>query len=269
MTTPPNTTNTPPQEESHEAKMIRKFYTADPSQIPEQFEGDVEKAVEGYKQLQAKFTKASQELAAVKKAAETPPEPKPEEKPTAPPAPLKIEDAPVEETPAVSWESIEEEFATTGTVSEDSIVKLTAMLKLPSRNFIDAHVAYMKDKREQAHKQAQDIAGGVENYNKVLAWAAKALSQAEKAALNASLNSPGWELAWTGLVTKFNKVNTDGANPRPNAPVATGGGDEVLPWGSQAEMTAAIRDPRYRLDPAYQAMVMKRSAKTAEIGYKS
>jgi len=260
-----DTSNSNPPAESHEIQMIRKQYESNPENIPAQFEGDVNKAVESYKELQARFTKTSQELAALKKAAS--PEPKPDVKKEEP-LPLKLEELKPEEKPPVTWESIEDEFKATGDVSEESVQAIVNLLKLPSRNFVDAHIAYLKSQRASAQAKAQEIAGGTEQYNAVIKWGHTNLSKPEKDALNQALASPGWELAWTGLVTKFKAANTDSGNRMGTNPVGTGD-DTAEVFSEQREMTAAISDPRYRTDPKYRDAVQRRIIATNELRNRS
>ena len=259
MTTENN--NTPA--ESHEVQMLRKAVAADPTQIPEQFNGDAEKFINSYKSLQAEFTRKSQELAALKNAAPPSQEPKTEE---VKPVDLEIKEPPKVEPPKVTWNSAVDEFSVNGDVSEETRKALSVQLAVDKNNLeeiagvrqmIDTYVEAMKGQRNLAQTRAVEIAGGVEQYNAVVEWGQKNLNAAEKAQVNQALKSAAWELTWTGLVARFNKAVGDSGNKNPNTPNANMN-SAVKPFETQAEMTQAMRDPRYRTHLAYRQEVEAR-----------
>lgn len=262
MTIENNGVETNPQEDKV-IDAIRTNALANPSSIPPQFGGDVEKYITAYKDLQADYTRKSQELAALKKGTEKPADP-----PKAPvtPNPLHIGEPPVEETPQISWDTLAEEFANTGDISDDTKKSLVEALKLPDTRFIDAYIDGLKSQRQLAMTKAAEIAGGNEEYNKVLAWASKSLKPEQRAALNAALSSPSWELTWTGLVTQYKTANKSSANTPIAAPVGNDS-TEVLPYRTNEEYLADLRNPKYRnnLDPDFVQLVYKRAAKTAQL----
>jgi hypothetical protein len=257
MTT--ETPNAPVTQEDKVIEAIRTNAVANPSSIPPQFEGDVEKYITAYKNLQADYTKKSQELADLKAKVKPTDPPKAHETPN----PLHIGEPPVEETPQVSIEDLQAEFAETGTVSDESKQAVIKALGIKDPRFVDMYIEGLKSQRQLATDKATEIAGGADEYNKVLLWASKNLKPEQRAALNQALSSPSWELTWTGLVTQYRANKQSNSNEPINAPV---GNDttEVLPYRTHQEMMADLANPKYRqnLDPDFIQLVMKRVAIT-------
>lgn len=258
-----NPNDAPPTQDDKVIEAIRKNATTNPDSIPPQFEGDVEKYINAYKELQADYTKKSQELAAIKKA---PAPPTPPNTPPTPPNPLHVGEPPVEETPTVSWDTLAAEFAETGDISAETKKTLVDVLKLPDTKFVDAYIDGLKSQRQLAMSKAVEIAGNSDEYNKVLAWASKTMKPEQRAALNQALSSPSWELTWTGLVSQYKTNAKSSANNPINAPV---GNDttEVQPYRTHQEYMNDLANPKYRnnLDPDFVDLVMKRAHKTARL----
>lgn len=264
------TTETPTPEQQAEDKLmdaIRANAAANPESIPPQFGGDIEKYITSYKELQKKMTQQAQELAEFKKAPVTPAAPKAGEagKPVEP-APLEIKEPKVEETPPFDWDAATEEFNNTGDISEASKARLIADLKIKDPRFVDGFIGFLKQQRQSAQAKAMEVAGGVEQYNAVLEWAHGAFNEAERAALNASLRSPMWELAWTGLVAKYQAASKSSANTMLSGSPGNNTTD-VQPYRTHREFMKDLADPRYRSgsDPDFIALVQKRAAKTPEL----
>ena len=103
------------------------------------------------------------------------------------------------------------------------------------------------------------MVGGEEAYSEMASWASKNMSDGEKKAYNAAVNSADMDtvkLAVDGLRAKYQAAN--GTEPNlvqgKATPVAEQG------YASWAEVTQAMADPRYSKDPAYQAAVKAKIA---------
>ena len=90
---------------------------------------------------------------------------------------------------------------------------------------------------------------------KIIAWAQDNLNDVERASVNESLAKPGWQNVLLGLKTRM-----DMSNPEPKARIGTVSGvpAAIKPFATSKEMTTALRDPRYKYDPEYQAVVQER-----------
>lgn len=123
---------------------------------------------------------------------------------------------------------------------------------------------YLKGIEATAEVQIETVlapAGGAEGFAKVSAWAASALSDADLAEYNTAVNNPTTAaFAVKALVARFEAAEgkapsviiAPGATPRE----ARG----VQGFESSAEVVAAMRDARYKTDPAYQRQVQQRLA---------
>jgi hypothetical protein len=98
------------------------------------------------------------------------------------------------------------------------------------------------------------MAGGEEQYSGLVQWASENLSESEIDAYNANVESGDLSLAQfavSGLVARYR--SEVGNEPQlvqgDNASSSSGA------FQSVAELTAAMRDPRYNNDPAYRKSV--------------
>lgn len=123
---------------------------------------------------------------------------------------------------------------------------------------------YLKGIEASAEVQIEAVlapAGGAEGFAKVSAWAAQALNDADLAEYNTAVNNPTTAaFAVKALVARFEASEgkapsvtlTPGETPR--------AARSVEGFESSAEVVAAMRDARYKTDPAYQRQVQQRLA---------
>ena len=102
-----------------------------------------------------------------------------------------------------------------------------------------------------------NAAGGEQNYNSVIEWAASNLPDKQVDAFDQvvdSGNPAAIGIAFQGLQSAYNEANGyEGRMLQGKAPSSAG---EV--YRSQAELVAAMGDPRYDTDPAYRADVIEK-----------
>jgi hypothetical protein len=148
------------------------------------------------------------------------------------------------------------EFAANGALSDASYAALEAA-NIP-RVMVDSYIQGQQALQATRDAKGFDAAGGKEAFEQMSAWAASALSPAEVSALNRALASDEGSmlLAVAGLKAKYEASN--GKEPALLGGNSSNGG--VTPFGSNAEMTAAMRDPRYAKDAAYRQSVHARVA---------
>ena len=100
-----------------------------------------------------------------------------------------------------------------------------------------------------------NAAGGESNYNKVVEWASSNLTNKQIDAFDSvvdSGNTAAIGIAFQGLQSQYNEANGyEGRMLQGKSPSSSG---EV--FRSQAELVAAMGDPRYDTDPAYRADVV-------------
>ena len=169
-----------------------------------------------------------------------------------------------DDAPAVSLinEASEEYYANEGTLSEETIERFSEM---SSQDLVNAYLQIQKN-NPQAQQQGVEMsdaqvnsvmnsAGGEASYNRVVEWAASNLPNAQIDAFDSVVdtgNPAAIGIAFQGLQSAYNDANGyEGRMLQGKAPSSSG---EV--YRSQAELVAAMGDPRYDTDPAYRADVI-------------
>lgn len=156
---------------------------------------------------------------------------------------------------ALNFDEFSKEYSENGTLSEESIAKLSAN-GIPEnvvRNYLDGLNAITEKQTQQIYS----IAGGEEKYNSMLEWASESLEENEIEAFNSIMeqgNPAAMQMAVRGLQARFSQSS--------GSPAKLIQGDTIGPSGgafrSVAELTAAMKDPRYHKDPAYRRDVENR-----------
>ena len=176
----------------------------------------------------------------------------------------ELEEEEVEYSPAVSLinEASEEYYSNNGSLSEETIERFSEM---SSQDLVNAYLDIQAN-NPQAPQQAielsdaqvntvQNAAGGEANYNQVVEWAAANLDNASIDAYDSVVdtgNTAAINIAFKGLQRQFDEANGyEGRMLQGKA--ASSSGDL---FRSQAELVAAMSDPRYDSDPAYRADVI-------------
>jgi len=168
--------------------------------------------------------------------------------------------------PAVSLisDASSEYYANDGQLSEETISKFSEM---SSQDLVNAYLEIQAN-NPQAQPQAvemseaqvnsvQNAAGGEANYNKVIEWAASNLPEAQIDAFDSVIDSgnpAAIGIAFQGLQSKYNESN--GYEGRMLQGKAADSRGDV--FRSQAQLIAAMSDPRYDNDPAYRADVVEK-----------
>ena len=172
--------------------------------------------------------------------------------PTSSPAISLINDASAE-----YWENGEK-------LTPETIEKFSSM---SSKDLVDAYIEITKNNPQAATSQPVDISdaevnqiqnsvGGERKYNDLVNWASNNLQQNEIQAFDNIINSgnsTAIQLAVAGLKSRYENANGyEGrmltGNSAPSSDV----------YRSQAELVAAMGDPRYDNDPAYRQDVIEK-----------
>ena len=173
-------------------------------------------------------------------------------------------DEETEYAPAVSLinEASEEYYANDGQLSEETISRFSEM---SSQDLVNAYLEIQANNpqapqqsvelSESQVNQVQNAAGGESNYNAVIDWAAQNLSDEAINAFDSvvdSGNPMAINIAFQGLQAEYNEANGYEGRMLQGKPASSSG--DV--FRSQAELVAAMGDPRYDTDPAYRADVV-------------
>ena len=161
-------------------------------------------------------------------------------------------------------EASEEYYANEGTLSEETIEKFSEM---SSQDLVNAYLEIQAN-NPQANPQGIEMsdaqvnsvmnaAGGEAQYNRIVEWAASNLDNRSIDAFDSvvdSGNPAAINIAFAGLKSRYEDANGyEGRMLQGKA--ASSGGDL---YRSQAELVAAMSDPRYDSDPAYRADVIEK-----------
>ena len=172
----------------------------------------------------------------------------------------------LDEAPAVSLinEASEEYYANEGTLSEETIEKFSEM---SSQDLVNAYLEIQAN-NPQANPQGIEMsdaqvnsvmnaAGGEAQYNRIVEWAASNLDNRSIDAFDSvvdSGNPAAINIAFAGLKSRYEDAN--GYEGRMLSGKAADSRGDV--FRSQAELVAAMADPRYDSDPAYRADVVEK-----------
>ena len=171
-----------------------------------------------------------------------------------------------EDAPAVSLinEASTEYYANDGTLSEETIQKFSNM---SSQDLVNAYLEIQANNpqapqaaaemSEAQVNQVQNQAGGENNYLAVTEWAANNLPEAQIDAFDSVVdtgNPAAIGIAFQGLQSRYNEANGYEGRMLQGKPAGSSG--QV--YRSQAELVAAMGDPRYDTDPAYRADVISK-----------
>ena len=162
------------------------------------------------------------------------------------------------ETAGLSWDAVTDEFNEAGDLGEETRAKLEKA-GFP-KAMVDTYLNGIRAQIAEYDNAVYSAAGSPEQYAAMTAWAKANLSESDKKAFNAAVESGDVstaKLAVEGLMARY----AAGKNKTPNLKdgKSTNNGS-VKPFASQAEVTQAMRDPRYKSDPSYREQVKERLA---------
>ena len=243
----PETTSEKPVEEKQSTQSVQG--------LPEKFKS-VEDLAKSYSELEKKLGEQSpktEEVDPVNQATLKEEEPKEEQK-----GELDIAEKAVENA-GLNMDSLADEYAQNGKLDDKSYDALEKS-GIP-KEYVDQFIAGQKAIGDQQTSTVKNMVGGDEAYTEMAEWAASNMSDGEKKAYNTAVNSKDMDtvkLAVDGLRAKYESAN--GSEPNLTQGKATPTTEQG--YKSWAEVTAAMSDDRYTKDPAYQALVQDKLAKS-------
>ena len=132
--------------------------------------------------------------------------------------------------------------------------------------------------QKQAFDDSAEVVGGGDNLKRILKWAGETLPPAEIEAMNRAMQTDASQSILAGLKSRYDAANLPAQESQPEPSVSTPNavqagqisrpGEEVQAFSSEAEMKAAISDPRYRTDPAFRHAVEGRIRISSVHGYR-
>ncbi len=170
--------------------------------------------------------------------------------------------------------SASEEFEDSGNLSEATLAKFGEM---SSQDLVKAYMEVQKSMPDNVETQSSDIsdaqvneiknaAGGEQAYANMVNWASDNLDQKSSQAFDEVINSGSIDaikLAVSGLKAEYEKsVGYEGRMVTGKAPSNT---RDV--YRSQAELVAAMGDPRYENDPAYRQDIIEKLGRSDNLQF--
>lgn len=152
-----------------------------------------------------------------------------------------------------------QEFASKGELSPESYDRLSKAGF--SKDIVDNYIAGQQARATQFEGTIKSEVGGDDRYNEMITWAKANLNPAEIEAYNSAVSSGNPEhakLAALGLSAKFGKAV--GSEPARLLGGQTAG--SVDAFESTQQVTEAMRDPRYKNDPAFRAKVQQKLSRS-------
>ena len=217
-------------EQQEEALQEEEVVQERPEWLPEKF-GNPEDMAAAYAELESAYTQKQQDTQSGEEGVEA------------------SDDLPVQITNE-SMSEFAQEFTETGDVSEASRQKITEM-GLP-REYVDQ---YIEGQKAVVHNHFNNIykeVGGSEAYKEMVSWAADSLPEGEQNAFNDAITSGNQDNLMFAI--RSLKSRWQGSNDAPTPLIQGNTGHEFAGTGfrSLAELTAAMKDPRYQKDPSYR-----------------
>ena len=147
---------------------------------------------------------------------------------------------------------LQKEYMETGGL-KDASYKLLENAGI-NREYADTYIAGVQALGQQIGNQVKDSVGGTDTYGNMVEWAQANYSPEQIKAYDSAVNSGDVQLAMItarGLQADYQKSNGyEGQTVSGDTPLRMGDNNDV--FRSNAEVTAAMKDPRYESDMAYR-----------------
>lgn len=122
------------------------------------------------------------------------------------------------------------------------------------RKIVDTYIQGQTAIIGQIRQSAFSVVGGEGEYQKLTQWAQNNLSEGEISAFNASLETKDVDQALFAIRGLHARYRSE-VGVQPNLVTGQTGASSAGSYQSLAQLTEAMRDPRYEKDPAYRRSV--------------
>ena len=215
-----------------------------PEWLPEKF-GTPQDLLNAYNQLEQQYTQVSQQQEDTQQAEVSEQESLDIQNTSVPQVAQLLDER------NLDIEVFQQEYNELGKLSDDAYTALEEA-GIPN-NVVDTWLAGQEAIADQSISQIYQSVGGEDNYNTMLNWASENLEQWELDAFNSSIENldPNAMFAVQGLMARMQ--NAEGIPPK----LMTGeSAPSTAPrFESLAQVTEAMKNPKYASDPAYRAQV--------------
>lgn len=159
------------------------------------------------------------------------------------------------ESAGLSMENLQQEYDTNGQLDEKSY---EALAKAGiTKDYVDAFINGQQALANQRAGEIKGLVGGHDNYTEMMQWAKQNLNAQEIDAYNVTVNGRDIEqtkLAVMGLQARYSAAE----GVEPNLVRGRSAGEAKGGFRSWAEVTTAMKDPRYQSDEAYRTDIQNK-----------
>ena len=164
---------------------------------------------------------------------------------------------PAEKSNALDWEGLSKAVSNGGL--KDTDYQALQDFGIP-KDVVDSYVDLLDVGQEFQQQRTIEYAGGAESLNGIFDWAKNNLNEEEIKNYNDILDSPNWRMALDSLKVASG-INSEAPQASDNSPQLVEGqtaSDSGTGFASREQMIEAMRDARYKNDPAYRNNVRLR-----------
>jgi len=162
----------------------------------------------------------------------------------------------------LDFDALQTEYGSNGQLSDETYEAINKS-GIP-RDVVDSYIAGQEALATRVRTDMFKSVGGEENYGTMMEWASSSLDKAEVNAYNNVMGTSDpdqIQLAVRGLHAKYQAEN--GSNPSLISGETTA--NAGTKFESVAQVTAAMRDPKYKTDPAFRKTVEAKLARSSVI----
>jgi hypothetical protein len=255
MTESVNTFNdTPGTPEGHDEAMLAKAEQLEkandpqrPDWLPEKFKS-AEDMAQAYSELEKKLGSKKEE----------PEAPQEEEKAPTPDADA-TEVSDVLDKAGLDFNTFQEEYNEKGGLSDDAYTALEEA-GFP-KSLVDSWIAGQEALAQDMTQSVYETVGGQEQYSEMIQWASANLPPGDVEAFNASVDTGDPNLTKFAVQGLYARYRSE-AGSAPKLVKGEAASASSGAFNSAAELTAAMRDPRYHNDPAYRQSVAEKLSRS-------
>lgn len=175
--------------------------------------------------------------------------------------PVDASEKPSEEA-KINWEDITKSITESKTLNEDHVKQLQEF-GIPE-DIVNSYVELLGVSQEFAQQRTIEYAGGQDSLNDMFKWAQDNLAEEEVRGYNEILDSPNWRMAIDSLRVASG-IGADGNKSSNVAPSLVEGNNKTntsASFASKTQMIEAMKDPKYKNDPAYRNQVRQKIAQS-------
>jgi Phage T7 capsid assembly protein len=162
----------------------------------------------------------------------------------------------VVESAGLDWAGLNTEYAEKGKLSDETYASLEKA-GIPKAE-VDTYIRGKQAEVDAYDAAVYGTAGGNEQYMSLLGWAKENYAESEKVEFNAAVTSGNPARAKMAVEALAARHAAKRGAPPGSLLTGKKAPTGAAPFKSQVEVTAAMRTPQYKNDPAFRAEVMER-----------